>query len=55
MPSVTPSNQRKIKHLKERVKDKEHDRDFEQCHIEALSFIEAQDKAALHSGEAVFG
>ena len=45
-------DQRKIKRLKELTK--EHDHDFEQCQVEILNFIEAEDKAALDSEEAVF-
>ena len=33
---------------------KEHDSDFEQLHVEVLNFIEAEDKTALDSGEAIF-
>ena len=49
---LTPSDKRKIKHFKEQAM--EHDRDFEQCHLEVLNFIEAEDKAALDSEEAIF-
>ena len=49
---LTPSDERKIKRQKELAKD--HDRDFEQRHVEVLNFNEAEDKAALESSEAVF-
>ena len=39
---LTPSNERKIKCLKEMAK--EHDREFEQCHVGVLNFIEAEAK-----------
>ena len=42
---LTPSDKRKIKHLKELAK--EHDRDFEQCHVEVLNFIKSDEKAVL--------
>ena len=38
---LTPSNQRKVKCLKELAK--EHDGDFEQRHVEVLDFIKAED------------
>ena len=43
--------ERKIKHLKELVK--EHNDDFEH-HVAALNSIKAEDKAALDSEETVF-
>ena len=43
---------RKIKCLKELAR--KHDHEFEQRHKEVLNFIEAEDKAALDSVEAVF-
>ena len=43
---------KKITHLKELAK--EHDREFEQCHVEVLNFIAAEDRAALESEEAIF-
>ena len=33
---------------------KEHAREFEQCHIEVLNFIEVEDKTALNPEEAIF-
>ena len=42
---LTPLNERKIEQLKEL--SKEHDRDFEERHVEVLNLIEAEDKAAL--------
>ena len=48
----TPLDQRRIKRLKELAK--EYDWDFEQCHVDVLNLIEAEDKAALDSEEAVF-
>ena len=42
----------KIKQLKELAK--EHDREFEQRHVIVFNFIEAEDKSALESEEAVF-
>ena len=48
---VTSFGLMKIKHLKELAK--KHDCEFEQRHIEVLNFIEAEDKAALNSEEAI--
>ena len=48
---LIPSDERKIKRLKELAKD--HDSQFEQRHEEVLNFIKAEDKAALDSEEAV--
>ena len=50
--TITPSDQRKIKCLKDQVK--EHDQEFEKRHIEVLDFIEEEDQAALDSEEKVF-
>ena len=49
---LTPSNEGKIKRLKELAKD--YDFDFEQHHVEVLNLIQAKDKAAVDSEEAVF-
>ena len=49
---LTNSDGKKIRHLKELVK--EHDREFEERHVRVLNFIEAEDTAALESEEAVF-
>ena len=49
---LTLSEQRKIKHLKDQVK--EHDQEFEKRHIEVVDFIEEEDQAALDSEEKVF-
>ena len=49
---LTPSDLRKIKCLKELAK--EHDREFEQRHVEVLNLIKADDTAALDSEETVF-
>ena len=49
---LLPWDERKVKRLKELTK--EHDREFEQRYVEVLNFIEAEDKAALDSEEAVF-
>ena len=49
---LTPSDQRKIRRLKEQVK--ENDREFEQRHLDVLNLIEAEDQTALDSEEAVF-
>ena len=38
---LTPSDRKKIKRLKELAK--EHDRDFEERHVEVLNFIKAED------------
>ena len=40
---LTPSDERKIKRLEELAK--EHNCEFEECHIEVLHFIKAEDKA----------
>ena len=40
--TLTPSDQRKIKHLKDQVK--EHDQEFQKRHIEVLEFIEEKIK-----------
>ena len=50
--SLTPSDQRKIKRLKNPVK--EHDKEFEKRYMEVLDFIEEADQAALDSEEKVF-
>ena len=50
--TVTPSDQRKIKRLKDQVK--EHDQEFEKRHMEVLDFIEEEDQAALDSEEKIF-
>ena len=49
---LTPSDGKKIRRLKELAK--EHDREFEERHVEVLNFIEAEDTATLESEEAVF-
>ena len=49
---LTLSEQRKIKRLKDQIK--EHHQEFEKCHIEVLDFIEEEDPAALDSEEKVF-
>ena len=49
---LTPSDQRKVKCLKDRVK--ENDQDFKKLHIEDLSLIEDEDQDTLHSEEKVF-
>ena len=48
---LTPLNGKKIRRLKELAK--EHDREFEERHVEVLNFIEAEDTAALESEKAV--
>ena len=48
----TPSDEQKIKCLKELAN--EHDRDFEQRHVQVLNFIKADDKTALDLEETVF-
>ena len=50
--TLTPSEQRKIKRLKDQVE--EHDQEFEKRHMEVLDFIEEEDQAALDSEEKVF-
>ena len=50
--TLSPSDQRKIKHLKDLVK--EHDQEFEKRHIKVLDFFEEEDQAALNSEEKVF-
>ena len=50
--TLTPSERRKIKHLKDQVK--EHDQEFERRHMEVLDFIEEEDQVALNSEEKVF-
>ena len=50
--TLTPSERRKIKRLKDQVK--EHDQDFEKRHMEVLDFIEEEDQTALDSEEKVF-
>ena len=49
---LEPSDQRKVKHLKEQVQ--EIDRDFEQRHLEVLNFIESEDRTTLDSEEKIF-
>ena len=49
---LTPSDWKKIRRLKELAN--EHDLVFEECHLEVLNFIPAEDTAALESEEAVF-
>ena len=49
--TLTPSDQRKIKRLKDQVK--EHDQEFEKRLMEVLDFIE-EDQAVLDSEEKVF-
>ena len=49
---LTPSDGKKIRRLKELAK--EHDRDFEECHVEVLNFIAAEDTAGLETEETVF-
>ena len=46
---LTPSERRKIKRLKDQVK--EHDQEFEKCHIDVLDFFEEDDQVALNSEE----
>ena len=48
----TPADLRKIKRLKELAK--EHDRDYEERHVEVLNYIEAEDTAALDAEEKIF-
>ena len=49
---LTPSDGKKIERLKELAK--EHDREFEERHVEVLNFIDAEDTATLESEQAVF-
>ena len=50
--SLAPPDQRKVKRLKEQVK--EIDWDFEQRHLEVLNFIESEDRTTLDSEEKIF-
>ena len=50
--TLTPSERRKIKRLKDQVK--EHDQEFERRHMEVLDFIEEEDQTALDAEEKVF-
>ena len=50
--TLTPSERRKIKRLKDQVK--EHDQEFERRHMEVLDFIEEEDQVTLNSEEKVF-
>ena len=50
--TLSLSDQRKIKRLKDQVK--EHDQEFKKGHIEVLDFIEEEDQAALNSEEIGF-
>ena len=50
--SLSPSDQRKIKRLMEHVK--EDDREFEERHLEVLSFIKEEDKDAIDAEEKVY-
>ena len=50
--SLAPPDPRKVKRLKEQVK--EIDRDFEQRHLEVLNFIESEDRTTLDSEEKIF-
>ena len=49
---LSPSDVKKIRRLKELAK--ELDCEFEECHVEVLNFIAAEDTAALAAKEAVF-
>ena len=49
---LTPADQRKVKRLKEQVK--ETDREYEERHVQVLDFINEEDKETLDSEEAVF-
>ena len=49
--TLTPSERRKIKRLKDQVK--EHDQEFEKRHMEVLDFIEEEDRTALQTEEKV--
>ena len=51
LEQLTPSD-RKIRPLKELAK--EHDREFEERHVDVFSFIMAGDSAALKTEETVF-
>ena len=50
--TLTPSDQRKIKRLKDQVK--EHTRSSRNAILRSLDFIEEEDQAALDSEEKVF-
>ena len=50
--TLTPSDQRKSKRFMVQVK--EHDKEFEKCHMEVLHFIEEEYQAGLDSEENVF-
>ena len=50
--TLTPSERRKIKRLKDQVK--EHDQEFEKRNMEVIDFIEEEDQAALDAEEQVF-
>ena len=49
---LTPSDERKIKPLKQLAK--EHECKFEQHQVEVLNFIKAENKVTLESEEAIF-
>ena len=49
---LTPVDQRKVKRLKEQVK--ETDREYEERHVQVLDFIKEEDKETLDSEEAIF-
>ena len=49
---LTPSDKKKIQCLKELAK--EHDREFEERHVQVLNFIAAEDTAALETEESIF-
>ena len=49
---LTPADQRKVKRLKEQVK--ETDREYEERHVQVLDFIKEEDKETLDSEEAIF-
>ena len=50
--ALSPSDRRKVKRLKDQVKD--NDREFEQRHIEVLDFIESEDQTTLNDEETIF-
>ena len=50
--TLTPSERRKIKRLKDQVK--EHDQEFERRHMDVLDFIEEEDQVTLNSEGEVF-
>ena len=50
--SLGPHDQRKVKRLKEQVK--EIDRNFEDRHLEVLNFIEEADRSTLEAEERIF-